>query len=925
MGQTQTLIEVGGGAVRLLDKPLGQGADAAIYRVEGRPELVAKIYHKPEQDPGRRAKLEAMLANSPELSHIEHDGHSFVQIAWPQSIVTNRHGELRGYLMPFVDLSRAVSLEMMLNRKTRQFSKLPEHYGYRLSAAKNLAALIAALHRKRHHVIDMKPVNINVYRETYFTALLDCDGFSIQGAGRRFSAHQYTPDYIAPEAIKGRQGPDQLGEEQDRFALAVILFQLLNQGVHPFQGTPKGGANLPTTNHERIGAGLYAYGLKEHPRIAPSPWSIHQSLDTRTRQLFENAFTQSPYARPTAQEWSDHLHWLLAADDSPLQPCPNNKEHLSFGNGCPFCSVEQKAANSVKRKAKRPAKAQPPKGRRAHRATAQTQPQPQYRRQPQPAAPPIVMPRKVKWGLIAGLSAVVMPFLLSAILNPVIASWRWPGITEAALNMGWLVCDQDRDFNLLYQALLTNNQAHIKLALDNVSGLGCLGDITVDYANGGIGENRVFDDETFWLLLQKLSSAPQSYQQWLSQESISQSYNGSYMGYYSEPLEYIGKAVTRYLGTQLYSRDLRNTWRRRLAVLSEDHGRRALDGKALGDELAPEYEQNKRVVNALEESIFEPLWKWTAKHNVNDFLKILPPRPVVDLDKVGWIVAMVAEDKQERVETLLKHPAIAFNDDKLSKSQRAERDQVIAANLLKAKDISLLPKAIRELPLNCDELSSAFHYVGVDNRNIIKVRNDSASYYSSWRSSGRSSSQVQMKKGGIEYLVRQPQLACTLAGMTGMKRDGGEHLQSVAEFLNKIEAETPGVKQKVLWDIARDFPHWEGKIRLILKGTRNNTERLVIWLLKDQSAAEWVDKDGNTLAHFLVSWASPELVQSLPSMGASTLRANNGNLTAKDIYLQRLASKDFVSEEEKAALAALEKRSPAEMLDEYFFGGDSES
>ncbi|WLQ12351.1 hypothetical protein O5O45_21730 [Hahella aquimaris] len=921
MGQTQTLIEVGGGAVRLLDKPLGQGADAAIYRVDGRPDLVAKIYHKPEQDPGRRAKLEAMLANSPELSHIEHDGHRFVQIAWPQSILTDRRGELKGYLMPFVDLSRAVSLEMLLNRKTRQFSKLPEHYGYRLSAAKNLASLIAALHRKRHHVIDMKPVNINVYRETFFTALLDCDGFSIQGAGKRFSAHQYTPDYIAPEAINGRQGPDQLGEEQDRFALAVILFQLLNQGVHPFQGAPKGGANLPTTNHERIGAGLYAYGSKEHPRIAPSPWSIHQSLDARTQQLFESAFTQSPYARPSAQEWSDHLHWLVAGEDSPLQPCPNNKEHLSFGSGCPFCPIEQKAASSVKRKAKRPARTPPPRGGRAQRAA----PQPQYRPRPQPAAQPIVMPRKVKWGLIAGLSAVVAPFLLSAILNPVIASWRWPGITEAALDIGWPVCDRDREYNLLYQALLTNNQAHIQLALDNVSGLGCLGDITVDYANGGIGDNRVFDDETFWLLLQKVSSAPQSYQRWLSSESNSQSYNGSYLGYYSEPLDYIDKAVTEYLGTQLYSRDLRDVWRRRLAVLSEEHGRRALDGKTLGDELAPEYEQSKRVVNAIEESIFVLLWKWTVKHNVNDFVELLPPRLVVDLDKVGWIVATVVEDKQESVETLLKHPAIAFNDDKLSNRQRTERDQVIAANSLKAKDISLLPKAIRELSLSCDELSSAFHYVGVDNRNIIKFRDDSTSYYSSWRSTERSSSQIQMKKGGIEYLVRQPQLACTLAGMTGMQRDGGKHLQSVADFLNKVEAETPGVKQKVLWDIARDFPHWEGQIRLILKGTRKNTERLVIWLLKDQSAAEWVDKDGNTLAHYLVSWASPELVQSLPDLGAPALRANGSKLTAKDLYQQRLASQDIVSKEEEAALAALGRRTPAEMLDEYFFGGDSES
>ncbi|ABC27785.1 uncharacterized protein with protein kinase and helix-hairpin-helix DNA-binding domains [Hahella chejuensis KCTC 2396] len=921
MGQTQTLIEVGGGAVRLLDKPLGQGADAAIYRVDGRPDLVAKIYHKPEQDPGRRAKLEAMLANSPELSHIEHDGHRFVQIAWPLSILMDARGNLKGYLMPFVDLSRAVSLEMMLNRKTRQFSKLPEHYGYRLSAAKNVAALIAALHRKRHHVVDMKPININVYRETFFTALLDCDGFSIQGAGKRFTAHQYTPDYIAPEAIKGRQGPDQLGEEQDRFALAVILFQLLNQGVHPFQGAPKGGANLPTTNHERIGAGLYAYGLQEHPRIAPSPWSIHQSLDTRTRQLFENAFTKSPYARPSAQEWSDHLHWLLAGNDSPLQPCPNNKEHLSFGNGCPFCSVEQKAANSVKRKAKRPGQAQRPRGGTAPQPAWRAQPQ--YTQTPQPAAQPIVMPRKLKWGLIAALSAVVIPFLLSAILNPVIASWRWPGVTEAALDLGWPVCDSDKDYNLLYQAIASKDSSYLELALDNIHGVSCLGTVSITYAKGYIVDAGVVDGDTLWRLLQKLSSAPQNYQRWLTLESISLSYNGSYMGYYSEPLEYIDEAVSEYLATQYYQQELRDTWRQRLAVLSEDHGRRALGGETPGDELDPEYSRGRRVVNAIEESIFEPLWKWTAKHNVKDFVEILPPRPVVDLDKVDWIVATVAEDNQEGMEKLLKHPAISFQDAKLSQKQQAERDEVIATSALKAKDISQLPSAVKALPLSCDGLYSAIYTLGVGNLNIIKSRNNTTSYYSTRRRTGGSSSQITLKEGGMNYLVRQPQLACALAAMTGMKNSSGEDLQGVADFLNEMEAEAPGVKQKVLWDMARNFPQWEGEIRLILKGSRNNAERLLVWLLKDQSAVEWVDKDGETLVHYLVNWVSPELVQRLPSLGASTLRRNSSNLTLKEAYQRRLSAQGAASNQEKAALEALGRRSPAEKLDDYFFGNES--
>ena len=35
------------------------------------------------------------------------------------------------------------------------------------------------------------------------------------------------------------QTPEDMGEEQDKFALAVIIFKLLNNGIHPFSGAPK--------------------------------------------------------------------------------------------------------------------------------------------------------------------------------------------------------------------------------------------------------------------------------------------------------------------------------------------------------------------------------------------------------------------------------------------------------------------------------------------------------------------------------------------------------------------------------------------------------------------------------------------------------------------------------------------------------------
>ena len=58
-----------------------------------------------------------------------------------------------------------------------------------------------------------------------FTAIFDSDGFSIKSKNFNFPAKQFTPEYIAPEFIKKK--PEETDKEQDHFALAVIIFQLL--------------------------------------------------------------------------------------------------------------------------------------------------------------------------------------------------------------------------------------------------------------------------------------------------------------------------------------------------------------------------------------------------------------------------------------------------------------------------------------------------------------------------------------------------------------------------------------------------------------------------------------------------------------------------------------------------------------------------
>ena len=327
--------------IRLADAPLGSGGDAAIYPIPDDPGQVAKIYHDPGKDPRRRDKIRTMLSAPPDLPPIRQNGATYIQIAWPTGIIEDSRTGLAGYTMPFVDLARSTVLDNLLSRKIRRAMSLPDFYGLRVVAASNLAALVAALHARGHHIIDLKPVNLNVYLDTFFTALLDCDGLSIRGAGgKRFTAHQYTDGYIAPEALQQRLLPKDLGENQDRFALAVVLFQLLNRGIHPYQGVPRNGATLPTDNSGRIRQNLYAYGRTPNRLQSPSPWSIHDYLEDETRNLFDRAFGRDPRQRPSAAQWTEHLRELADPQTSTLKRCPRNPHHGCFSKGCGFCAIE---------------------------------------------------------------------------------------------------------------------------------------------------------------------------------------------------------------------------------------------------------------------------------------------------------------------------------------------------------------------------------------------------------------------------------------------------------------------------------------------------------------------------------------------------------------------------------------------------------
>ncbi|MBE6454129.1 MAG: hypothetical protein E7017_04505 [Alphaproteobacteria bacterium] len=312
------------------------GASGKIYLVEGRPESVVKIFHNTEKSATNRQKLQAMLLNKPDFPAVMSGGKEYIQIAWPEALLDDEKGFCVGYMMPLIDMESAVSLDHLMQKAIRKKLGLSEKYVYRVFAAYNVASMVAALHECGHYVIDLKPSNLAVYKENMLVAMVDCDGFSIKGELGRYPAEFVSEEYIYPEGMK--QSCEEMGEEQDRFALAVIMFRLLNNGIHPFSGTPKNQNADMMTIQTRIEQYHYAYGLWPDKYQYPHPYSIHEYFNKETLELFERAFTKG-CQRPSAREWQDHLWKLMHG----LKQCKNNSNHSYFiSKGCGLCSIDDK-------------------------------------------------------------------------------------------------------------------------------------------------------------------------------------------------------------------------------------------------------------------------------------------------------------------------------------------------------------------------------------------------------------------------------------------------------------------------------------------------------------------------------------------------------------------------------------------------------
>ncbi len=207
-----TLLDDQGRRVKL-GTELGRGGEAAVYFVEGQPELVAKIYHQP---PGTEKieKLSQMVKLQSE--------RLLALSAWPVgSLFTPGNKSMAGFLMKNVARFKDIHLLYNPKSRTREFSP-KANWRFLIHTASNVARAFAAVHDHGHVIGDVNQSNVRVSPETAIVSLVDCDSFQISANGKVYPCEVGVPLYTPPELQDMEFRGVVRTPNHDNFGLAVL-------------------------------------------------------------------------------------------------------------------------------------------------------------------------------------------------------------------------------------------------------------------------------------------------------------------------------------------------------------------------------------------------------------------------------------------------------------------------------------------------------------------------------------------------------------------------------------------------------------------------------------------------------------------------------------------------------------------------------
>ena len=316
------------GQVVVLGKELGVGGQGAVHLVDGRPNEVVKVYLKPPSAADVR-KLEAQVqACRPDILSVS---------AWPSALLKSSSGGVQGLIMPLVDPATYTEIHNLFGPASRRRHFPKADWAFLIHVARNVTRAFAVIHGGNHVVGDVSSRNILVSQQGTLK-LIDTDSFQIRSGQTVFPCPVGTAESTPPELQGQTFGIFIRSANHDLFGMAVIIFQLLFQGRHPYSGIHADGSTPNPA--EAIRGNKFAYAGSPRGVRPPPQTLVLNDLPADVGILFERAFAPSSASRPTAREWEQGLAGLSQS----LVQCPQDAGHRHVrGKRCPWCALNQGA------------------------------------------------------------------------------------------------------------------------------------------------------------------------------------------------------------------------------------------------------------------------------------------------------------------------------------------------------------------------------------------------------------------------------------------------------------------------------------------------------------------------------------------------------------------------------------------------------
>lgn len=280
------LYESPTGSGRLvLREQLGAGGEGTVFAVDG--GRVVKIFDPDHVTKHRREKLNLLVSRG-----LKSDG-----ICFPEAVVLNRFGQFVGYLMP---KAKGMELSRTIFRPKRFVQVYPDWKKADLvDVCISFLEKVAYLHGLNIILGDINPKNllVDANKEVW---IIDADSWQLEG----YPCPVGTAMFTAP-ALAGKRYPEFLRTmEDERFAVATILFMILITGQFPYA---RAGSDGDIVRLIRDGNFAFQYKENSNKDQPEGNWKYMWShLPPRLKEMFWNTFHRSGSRyrkRPSAQDW----------------------------------------------------------------------------------------------------------------------------------------------------------------------------------------------------------------------------------------------------------------------------------------------------------------------------------------------------------------------------------------------------------------------------------------------------------------------------------------------------------------------------------------------------------------------------------------------------------------------------------------------